>query len=75
MHSLVKIKLQQDFGPDKFIPDKELTALMKVLPNIKVGCSLHAASESRRDQEEGCELDSHEEPSPEEIKSMEMVLG
>lgn len=24
-----------DFGPDKFIPDKEITALMKVLPNIK----------------------------------------
>ena len=53
MHSLVKIKLQQDFGPDKFIPDKELMALMKVLPNIKVGYSLHAASESRRDQEHG----------------------
>ncbi|XP_070193704.1 PX domain-containing protein kinase-like protein isoform X2 [Littorina saxatilis] len=25
----------QDFGPDKFIPDKELNALMKVLSNIK----------------------------------------
>ncbi|KAK7503656.1 hypothetical protein BaRGS_00005195, partial [Batillaria attramentaria] len=24
-----------DFGPDKFIPDKELLALMNVLPNIK----------------------------------------
>ena len=31
--------------------------------------------ESRRDQEEGGELDSHEEGSPEEIKSREMVLG
>ena len=34
------VKLQQDFGPDKFIPDKELAALMKVLPSIKVGCLL-----------------------------------
>ncbi|XP_025106692.1 PX domain-containing protein kinase-like protein isoform X2 [Pomacea canaliculata] len=24
-----------DFGPDKFIPEKELTALIKVLPNIR----------------------------------------
>ena len=31
--------------------------------------------ESRRDQEEGGELDSHEEASPEEIKSREVVLG
>jgi len=31
--------------------------------------------ESRRDQEEGGELDSHEEVSPEEIKSREVVLG
>ena len=30
--------------------------------------------ESRRDQEEGGELDSHEEASPEEIKSREVVL-
>ena len=30
---------------------------------------------SRRDQEEGGELDSHEETSPEEIKTMEVVLG
>ena len=28
-----------------------------------------------RDQEEGGELDSQEEVSPEEIKSMEVVLG
>ena len=33
------------------------------------------ATESRRDQEEGGELDSHEEASPEEIKSREVVLG
>ena len=32
-------------------------------------------TESRRDQEEGGELDSHEEASPEEIKSGEVVLG
>ena len=32
-------------------------------------------SEFRRDQEEGGELDSHEEASPEEIKSREVVLG
>ena len=31
--------------------------------------------ESRRDQEEGGELDSHEEASSEEIKSREVVLG
>ena len=28
-----------------------------------------------RDQEEGGELDSHKEASPEEIKSRELVLG
>ena len=32
-------------------------------------------AESRRDEEEGGELDSHEEASPEEIKSREVVLG
>ena len=31
--------------------------------------------ESRRDQEDGGELDSQEEASPEEVKSMEVVLG
>ena len=31
--------------------------------------------ESRRDQEEGGELDSHEEASPEEIKGREVELG
>ena len=31
--------------------------------------------ESRRNQEEGGELDSHEEASPEEIMSREVVLG
>ena len=32
-------------------------------------------TESRRDQEEGGELDSQEEASPEEIKNREVVLG
>ena len=32
-------------------------------------------TESRRDQEEGGELDSQEEVSPEETKSREVVLG
>ena len=32
-------------------------------------------AESRRDQEEGGELDSQEEASPQEIKSMEVELG
>ena len=32
-------------------------------------------TESRQDQEEGDELDSHKEASPEEIKSREVVLG
>ena len=32
-------------------------------------------AESRLDQEEGGELDSQEEASPEEIKSREVVLG
>ena len=32
-------------------------------------------TESRRDQEEGSELDSHEEVIPEEIKTREVVLG
>ena len=32
-------------------------------------------TESRRDQEEGGELDSHEEVIPEEIKTREVVLG
>ena len=34
-----------------------------------------AQSESRRHQEEGSELDSQEEVSPEETKSREVVLG
>ena len=33
------------------------------------------SEESRRDQEEGGEVDSHEEASPEEIKTREVVLG
>ena len=35
----------------------------------------HESAESRQDQEEGGELDSNKEASPEEIKSREMVLG
>ena len=34
-----------------------------------------SCTESRRDQEEGGELDSHEEASTEEIKRREVVLG
>ena len=43
---------------------RKLTLEKKILP-----------SESRRDQKEGGELDSHEEASPEEMKSREVVLG
>ena len=32
-------------------------------------------AESRRDQQEGGELDSHDDVSPEEVKSTEVVLG
>ena len=39
--------------------------------HLKKKCTI----ESRRDQEEGGELDSHEEASPEEIKSREVELG
>ena len=35
----------------------------------------HNNRESRRDQEEGGELDSHEEASPAEIKRREVELG
>ena len=35
----------------------------------------HNNRESRRDQEEGGELDSHEEANPEEMKSREVALG
>ena len=38
-------------------------------------CLFGIQEESRRDQEEGGELDSQEEASPEEIKSREVVLG
>ena len=37
--------------------------------------STSSGAESRRDQEEGGELDSHEEVRPEEIKSRKVVLG
>ena len=48
---------------------------------VAATCRLHplnylSTAESRRDQEEGGELDSHEEASPErEMKSREVVLG
>ena len=42
---------------------------------INVQCNTTYISESRRDQEEGSELDSQEEASPEEIKTREVVLG
>lgn len=29
-------KLQSGFGPDKYIPEKELSAIMKLLPTIQV---------------------------------------
>ena len=41
---------------------------------LNVGVNGNGPSESRRDQGEGGELDSHEEVSPEEIKSREMDL-
>ena len=44
--------------------------------NVYFGlCESHVSAESRRDQDKGGELDSHEEASPEEIKSREVVLG
>ena len=42
---------------------------------MKVTIAGDSRLESRRVQEEGGELDSHEEASPEEIKSREVVLG
>ena len=41
--------------------------MVKIFPLLSV--------ESRRDQEEGGELDSHEEVIPDEIKNREVVLG
>ena len=45
----------------------------RMFKRVPLGSSV--LSESRRDQEEGGELDSHEEASPEEIKNRETVLG
>ena len=45
----------------------------RMFKRVPLGSSV--LSESRRDQEEGGELDSHEEASPEEIKNREVVLG
>ena len=42
---------------------------------LVIGSVKTCIAESRRDQEEGGELDSHEEASPEEIMSREVVLG
>ena len=44
--------------------------------NVYFGlCESLVSAESRRDQNKGDELDSHEEASPEEIKNREVVLG
>ena len=48
------------------------------LPSKEAGLTQRGSlyfTESRRDQEEEGELDSHEEVNPEEIKSREVVLG
>ena len=45
------------------------------LPFISHVLSCLSGSEYRRDQEERGELDSHEDASPEEVKSREVVLG
>ena len=42
---------------------------------VKLLTFIPLSAESRRDQEEGGELDSHEEASPEETKSREVELG
>ena len=48
----------------------------KLLAHSFAYFSIHIhITESRRDQEEGGELDCQEEASPEEIKSREVVLG
>ena len=50
----------------------------RTVPDIQKCCAAESRrlfTESRRDQEEGGELDSQEEVSPEEIKSREVVLG
>ena len=47
-------------------------------PSLRVGSFFSAQFKtiaSRRDQEEGGELDSHKEASPEKTKSGEVMLG
>ena len=51
-----------------------------IIPSVET-CALgpphinYYMTESRRNQEQGGELESHEEVSPEEIKSREVELG
>ena len=45
-----------------------VSAIITLFPHLK-------KTEFSQDQEEGGELDSHEEASPEEMKSREVVLG
>ena len=53
-----------------------MTATLIVSQSLRVHAFYSVSTESRRDQEEGGELDSHEEAaSPEEIKSWEVELG
>ena len=47
---------------------------VQVMATYIIGAAI-ATIESRQDQEEGGDLDSQEEASPEEIKSREVVLG
>ena len=56
------------------VPHTPYTPVMWFVWTISLVLS-QLSSESRRDQEEGGELDFHEEVSPEEIKSREVVLG
>ena len=44
-------------------------------PKTSTPTTANMNAESRQDQEEGGELDSHEEASPEEIESREVELG
>ena len=56
------------------VPHTPYTPVMWFVWTISLVLS-QLSSESRRDQEEGGELDFHEEVSPEEIKSREVELG
>ena len=49
--------------------------MAQVIQSVDAGPAAHDMTESRRNQEEGGELDSHEEVRPEEIKRREVELG